>query len=239
MKTLRNSYILTLAVVALALLVAAPVAMADTLVSYTTSVPIQNTDLTSVVATPAIPEFNTSLGTLVSVTVSYTGTENSAFQLTNTAPGTESFKFSETLFFTLDNVNGAIDSDVNGLAPEIDNVPLTNITLLSGGIKNYGPFNNSTAPAIITITNPSELADFEGNGNLGNFLITTLTNTDFVGGGGNIKLTGTTTADGTVIVTYDYNSTPPVVPEPGTLSMFGAGLLGLAGMLRYKYMKSR
>jgi len=32
---------------------------------------------------------------------------------------------------------------------------------------------------------------------------------------------------------------PPVIPEPGTLSLFGTGLLGLAGMLRSKFGKAR
>ena len=99
MKAIRNASLLSLPLVALVLLAVAPAAYGDTIVSYTTSVPSQNTDLNSVIATPAITAFNTSLGTLESVTVSYTGTENSAFQLTNTAPGTESFNFSETLYF--------------------------------------------------------------------------------------------------------------------------------------------
>jgi hypothetical protein len=32
---------------------------------------------------------------------------------------------------------------------------------------------------------------------------------------------------------------PPAIPEPGTLSLFGSGLLGLAGMLRNKFGKAR
>ena len=72
---------------------------------------MQTTDLASVTATPAIPEFNTSLGTLNSITVSYTGspTEDSAFTLTNTAAGSETFKFSESLF-ELNNTDATIDS---------------------------------------------------------------------------------------------------------------------------------
>jgi hypothetical protein len=210
---------------------AASVAHADTIVSYTTTVPMQTTDLTNVAATPAVPAFNTSLGTLNSVTVAYTGSENSAFTLTNTAAGSETFKFSETLFFQLDNVSPNIDSDVNGLAPELDNVPLTSFTLAHNGSVNLGPFINSNAQSE-TITG-AELADFEGAGNLGNFLITTLTDTNFIGGGGNIKLTGTTTAGGSVEVTYDYTPEAPI-PEPSTLFLFGSGLLGMAGLLRFR-----
>jgi hypothetical protein len=223
---------------AVTIVAAASVAHADTIVSYTTTVPMQTTDLSSVTATPAIPEFNTSLGTLNSITISYTGSENSAFTLTNTAAGSETFKFSESLFFELDNTDASIDSDVNGLAPELDNVPLTTITLAHNGTRNFGPFINSNVQSE-TITG-AELADFEGAGNLGDFLISTLTGTTFLGGGGNIKLTGTTTAGGSVEVTYDYTAAPPPpIPEPGTLGLFGTGLLGLAALLRRKYLQGR
>jgi hypothetical protein len=37
----------------------------------------------------------------------------------------------------------------------------------------------------------------------------------------------------------EFNDSISYAPEPGTLSMFGAGLLGLAGMLRFKFGKAR
>ena len=38
---------------------------------------------------------------------------------------------------------------------------------------------------------------------------------------------------------FDFNIQANPTPEPGTLTLFGTGLLGLAGMLRRKFMRSR
>jgi len=38
---------------------------------------------------------------------------------------------------------------------------------------------------------------------------------------------------------FDFNLQANPAPEPGTLTLFGTGLLGLAGMLRRKFMASR
>jgi hypothetical protein len=92
-----------------------------------------------------------------------------------------------------------------------------------------------------TLTDHTDLVDFTGIGNM-NFSLAgsapvtysgTCTNGSFCGVG------GTTDAGGYVIVTYDYSGPPVVTPEPGTLGLFGTGLLGLAGLLRFKFMKSK
>jgi len=89
----------------------------------------------------------------------------------------------------------------------------------------------------VTQTLNSGLGSFIGLGNV-TFDLAAIATTTTSSTGGNFTAGQITDADGGVTVTYDY-SPPPVIPEPGTLSLFGTGLLGLAGMLRYKFMKSR
>jgi hypothetical protein len=238
MKTLRNSSLITLVIVALALLVAAPVAFADSTAPQTTSVGLQSTDLVSVVTTPPVALFNTSLGTLTSVTITFQGGENSNFLLENTAAGPETFIYQESLDYYLGSANATINGLLGSLTPSTTNVNSL-ITLTANGdpgsTENFGPLTTPTSVDSVTIT--SNLALFEGVGNLPNFLVSTATFTSYSGGGGNENTVDSSQADGTVTVTYNYDTGN--VPEPGTLSLFGTGLLGLAGMLRSRFGKAR
>jgi hypothetical protein len=232
MKTLRSTFIV-LSIVALALIVA-PVALADSLTPVqTTSVGLQTTDLVGVVATPPITLFDTSLGTLNSVIITFQGGENSSFVLKNVAVGSETFGYQEFLDFYLGNSNGTINSLLGSLTPSVVNVNNPSITLASGASISYGPITTPTNIDSVTLT--SNLALFEGVGNLPNFLVTTDTFTAYNGGGGNLTTTDSSLASGTITVQYDYSQSG--IPEPGTLSLFGTGLLGLAGMLRRKFAK--
>jgi hypothetical protein len=95
---------------------------------------------------------------------------------------------------------------------------------------------NGTA-VTLTITNPTDLAYFVGNSDLG-FEIGSYTTQTAGGTGGNDTITFSNKDGADIGVQYDgTNPGPPVVPEPGTLSLFGTGLLGLAGMLRNKFAR--
>lgn len=246
MKAFRNVTLLSLSLAALAL-VAAPLAHAGS-ITYSTTEANASDNLNNELITPAIFQFNNISGiyagdTLNSVVITFTGSGVTTLSATNTDANNTStgVGVTSTTTIILDSTVGSIDSLL--LADAFKDTMtsyVTGKTVAPSTTLSWGPNIMSTAGGTsATIT--SGLGIFTGTSSLG-FELNSSTQV-FGGGTGGTLTTGqkNNASGGTISVTYNYSAPgpTPTVPEPGTLTMFGTGLLGLAGMLRHKYLHSR
>lgn len=234
MRTLRSTSII-LAVIALALIVA-PVAMANS-VTYNTTIGTTATNFSG--ATGSLSQFDPSLGTLTAVKITLTG--NGSTVLTVTAQNPD-----------YATVLTALYTDVGLLLTDPGDVAVHNLQTVTGGpavdefdplTVNYGfPYNSgsqslNSGDLSVTQTLNSNLSSFIGLGTVTFDLAGAASTTESFTGGEFIAGQNTDAGAG-VTIEYDYTPPPSGTPEPGTLTLFGTGLLGLAGALRLK-LKSR
>ena len=209
---------------------AAVAAKADSIISYTNTIPSTLTDWTNNVA---FTQFNPSLGTLVSMSVKASTAFSTYLTVTNTgvSSSTGTSKTDLTLNFT-----GADDIFGTGGPAAIDELLTTNVpfTLSGGDGLTVGPISKSHSVSNTGITDSGILADFTGTGVV-DYTASTYTVTDLSTANGNTSSSQVTDASGTFIITYDFAPAP--APEPSTFAMIGSGLAGLGLMIRRRSSK--
>ncbi len=181
--------------------------------------------------------FNTSLGTLLSVSLSARFAETSTVTVSNnptaTKVSTGSARTKSILQLSSDvsGITDAIQSALGSGSP--DTLDLLGgkflYNKLAAGASASGPSNGSIASGIVLDTDPADIAAFEAAGPVfATIFASTNTLTVLSNTGGNASANQVTSAGGNFTVAYTYRQ---AVPEPGSAVLVGIGLLG-AGFVR-------
>jgi len=183
---------------------------------FTTTTPIILTS-TDWISSLSFPQFDSTLGTLNSVTIDLSGSLSTVLTVTNNSPnGSSSGAAMTMLQMTVQ------DSGSNLNAPTIDmSSPLYSYSLGAGGSVTSGTLTMNGISSD-TYTLAAVIAEFTGPGTI---LLdaSTFTQTGLFNTGGNTFASQLTSAALTGTVTYDYR----VVPEPATMSLMSIGGLAL------------
>jgi len=179
---------------------------------------------TELVASPiSCAQFDSSLGTLISMTLELQAQITGTISLTNNAANPQNVSGTTTSSFSIVPLSGF--SFANPFANPSFSTGVQNIAG-GGGVYASGALNSGVQSASETIL--AGFAPYQAPGG-GLFGITadTLSGITILGGGGQVDSAQTTQGTFSAIVSYVYDDNVVTTPEPATMALLGAGMLAL------------
>lgn len=191
--------------------------------------PLETTEISQ---SGLLDKFDPSLGVLTAVFLSWGGSAETSFVVSNNAAQTQSARVSTSVDLVFSSNDSAISAILSTLTLSLQANSGGVITLPSGGSASFGPVSDSDSGSFSAGTGDAILAAFSGPGTF-SVDCTSLSGLSVIGGGGNVASSQQTTAGCFASVEYGFTQRPPTnVPEPGTLALIGLATVGIAGMSR-------
>lgn len=182
-----------------------------------------------------LDKFDSSLGTLTGVTLSWNGEAVTNITLTNTAAQAQNVLATGTvtLFFS-SSTDAGISALLSSIALSMPASGGAVLNLAPNQPTTFGPDSDADSASVSFGAGAAELALFAGNaGDTFSVDCISLSGLTLQGGGGNVIADQSTQAACGASVEYTFDRVPPPqVPEPGTLALLGACALGAAGFAR-------